>query len=154
PFSRHEFLVALERSGCVGKNTAWRPCHLTAVDHTGRLVGAMPLYEKYDSRGEFVFDWGWADAYERAGGRYYPKLVASIPFTPATGRRLLVDEGRDARTVASRLLEAAGELEEELEASSLHCLFPTEEDGPALAAAGLLPRKSCQFHWRNAGYTD
>ncbi len=84
PFLRHEFLTALERSGCVGRRTAWQPAYLLAQDGA-ELVGAIPLYMKYDSRGEFVFDWGWADAYERSGRRYYPKLVAAVPFTPATG---------------------------------------------------------------------
>src|SRR3954452_9254515 len=84
PFLRHEFLMALERSGCVGPRTAWQPSYLIARDERG-LAGGVPLYVKHDSRGEFVFDWGWADAYERAGRQYYPKLVAGVPFTPATG---------------------------------------------------------------------
>ncbi|HEU4619953.1 MAG TPA: peptidogalycan biosysnthesis protein, partial [Gammaproteobacteria bacterium] len=127
PFLRHEFLVALEHSGSVGRRTAWRPQYLLAKDAAGALAGALPLYVKYDSRGEFVFDWSWADAYERAGGRYYPKLVAAIPFTPATGRRLLVRQGADEAAVAASLLRAASALEDELEASSVHVLFPTED---------------------------
>ena len=90
PFMRHEFLIALEHSGCVGPRTAWQPSHLVIRDAEHRLVGALPLYVKYDSRGEFVFDWSWADAYERSGRSDYPKLVASVPFTPATGERLLI----------------------------------------------------------------
>jgi len=153
PFLRHEFLVALERTRCIGPGTGWEPAYLTARAD-GRLVGAMPLYVKHDSRGEFVFDWSWADAYEHAGGRYYPKLVASIPFTPATGRRLLVAPDLPASEIEAALLRGAEDVRRELDASSLHCLFPTEAEGGAFAAAGYLPRKSCQFHWRNRGYAD
>src|SRR5690606_22663082 len=129
PFLRHEFLSALEHTGCVGPGTGWDPSHIVVMERgAGRLVGALPLYVKHDSRGEFVFDWGWADAYERAGRRYYPKLVASIPFTPATGRRLLIREGGRADEIAAALLAAADGLCEELGASSLHCLFPTEAE--------------------------
>jgi uncharacterized protein len=154
PFHRHEFLAALERSGSIGPRTAWQPSHVTARDDTGRLVGALPLYVKYDSRGEFVFDWSWADAYERAGGSYYPKLVAAVPFTPTTGQRLLTRDAADRPEVAARLIAAASELQREMSASSLHVLFPTDEERDALAAAGFLPRKSCQFHWHNRGYRD
>ena len=153
PFLRHEFLVALERTGCIGPGTGWEPAYVTARAD-GRLVGAMPLYVKYDSRGEFVFDWSWADAYEQAGGRYYPKLVASIPFTPATGRRLLVAPGLPTSEIEAALLRRAEDVRRELDASSLHCLFPTDGEGAAFEAAGYLPRKSCQFHWRNRGYED
>ncbi|HEX5421111.1 MAG TPA: GNAT family N-acetyltransferase [Gammaproteobacteria bacterium] len=154
PFLQHEFLAALEHSGSIGRRTAWRPSYLTAADAQGELVGALPLYIKYDSRGEFVFDWGWADAFERAGGRYYPKLVSSVPFTPATGPRLLVRPGAARRPVAERLLSEARALQKELRASSVHVLFPAEEDRAALEAAGFLARKSCQFQWSNRGYRD
>jgi len=155
PFLRHEFLSALEHTGCVGRGTGWEPCHIVAADRaSGQLVGALPLYVKHDSRGEFVFDWGWADAYERAGLRYYPKLVAAIPFTPATGRRLLIGDAGRADEIAAVLLAAAASLCDELDASSLHCLFPTDEERPAFEAAGFLPRKSCQFIWHNRGYGD
>ena len=106
PFLRHEFLSALESSGCVGRSTAWQPAYLLAKDGAD-LQGAVPLYIKHDSRGEFVFDWGWADAHERAGLRYYPKLVASVPFTPATGARLLVRAGADAALVQETLIRGA-----------------------------------------------
>jgi uncharacterized protein len=152
PFLRHAFLAALERSGCVGPGTAWQPAYLTASDNLG-LAGAMPLYIKYDSLGEFVFDWSWADAYERAGRSYYPKLVAAVPFTPATGPRLLLREGADP-AVRTALLESAREVAVALDASSLHVLFPTEAEAPLLETAGLLARKSCQFHWHNDGYAD
>ena len=152
PFLRHEFLSALERSGSVGRNTAWQPAHLTASDRSGRLVGALPLYVKYDSRGEFVFDWSWAAAYDQVGVPYYPKLVSAVPFTPATGRRLLVARSADFDSVAADLLNAARTLGAEIDASSLHVLFPTEDQRAFLGDEGLLARKSCQFHWQNDGY--
>jgi predicted N-acyltransferase len=153
PFLRHEFLTALERSGCVGGRTAWQPSYLLAKDAT-TLVGAVPLYIKYDSRGEFVFDWGWADAYERTDRRYYPKLVASVPFTPATGARLLVLPGADAALVHEQLIRGALAAATELRVSSLHVLFPTEAERERLGGAGFLSRKACQFHWHNEGYAD
>ena len=152
PFLRHEFLLALEQSGCVGDGTAWHPCYLVARDEHG-VSGAMPLYIKYDSHGEFVFDWSWADAYERGGRPYYPKLVAAIPFTPATGQRLLLRPDV-AGDVATALLDAARQVAADVGASSLHVLFPTEPERQLLERAGLLTRKSCQFHWTNAGYRD
>jgi hypothetical protein len=154
PFLRREFLVALEHSGCVGEGTAWHPVHLLVTDAGGRLAGALPLYVKYDSLGEFVFDWGWADAYERSGRAYYPKLVSAIPFTPATGTRLLVSGFADAQAVADRLIRGARELAAELDASSWHILFPSEADRALLDERGFLVRKSCQFHWHNDGYRD
>jgi predicted N-acyltransferase len=150
PFLKHEFLSALEQSGCVGDGTTWQPCHLVARDDRG-LAGALPLFIKYDSHGEFVFDWGWADAYERAGRNYYPKLVAAIPFTPATGQRLLLRDGLQTG-VAAALLAAARSTALELGASSLHVLFPTDPERQTLEAAGFLARKGCQFHWANGGY--
>jgi predicted N-acyltransferase len=153
PFMRHEFLLAMEESACIGANTAWQPCHLTLRNASGRLVGALPLYLKYDSRGEFVFDWSWADAYERAGLAYYPKLVSAAPFTPATGTRLLVpsDGGAD---VADRLAASAVEIAKEAGVSSLHVLFPSDADRGSLRRAGMLERKGCQFHWTNQGYSS
>jgi predicted N-acyltransferase len=152
PFLRHEFLTALEQSGCVGEQTAWSPLYLVARDTEG-LAGALPLYIKYDSRGEFVFDWGWADAYERTGRPYYPKLVAAVPFTPATGRRILLRPGAPT-AVADALLAGARDAALALEASSIHFLFPTDDERRLLEARGFLARKSCQFHWRNDGYTS
>jgi predicted N-acyltransferase len=152
PFLRHQFLAALENTGCVGDGTAWRPSHLVLSDRAGTLLGAMPLYIKYDSHGEFVFDWSWANAYEQAGLPYYPKLVSAVPFTPATGERLLVDRNADFEVIAQRLLGAARELAFELGASSLHVLFPNEAQSDFLTAEGLLARKNCQFHWHNDGY--
>jgi predicted N-acyltransferase len=164
PFLKHEFLRALEETGCVGEGTTWQPCYLAARDDRG-LAGALPLFIKYDSHGEFVFDWGWADAYERAGGNYYPKLVAAVPFTPATGRRLLLreteatdaDNGASQRAnaeIAALLLGGARSTAIEIGASSLHVLFPTEPELPLLERAGFLTRKACQFQWANSGYAS
>lgn len=154
PFLRHEFLGALERTGCVGEETTWKPAHLTATDDKGNLLGALPLYIKYDSRGEFVFDWSWANAYDQAGLSYYPKLVSAVPFTPATGQRLLVKENAEFATIAGSLLSSARNLGEEIGASSLHVLFPTDAERGFLENEGLLERKDCQFHWHNADYED
>ncbi|HEX6999238.1 MAG TPA: GNAT family N-acetyltransferase [Gammaproteobacteria bacterium] len=154
PFLKHEFLAALERSGCVGGDTAWQPAYLVARYANGALAGALPLYVKYDSLGEFVFDWGWADAYERSGRPYYPKLVTAIPFTPATGTRLLIAPGADRAAVTERLLRAAFDLAAELRASSWHVLFPTDAERELLEREGFLVRKSCQFHWHNQGYAS
>jgi hypothetical protein len=152
PFLRHEFLHALEHTGCIGHGTTWQPCYVVARDERG-LAGALPLFIKYDSHGEFVFDWSWADAYERSGRNYYPKLVAAVPFTPATGQRLLLRDGFDSE-VAMRLVEAARDIAAEIGASSLHVLFPTEPERRTLERAGFLTRKGCQFHWTNADYAD
>ena len=154
PFLRHEFLSALEHAGCVGQQTAWQPAYLSASNDTGRLVGALPLYIKYDSRGEFVFDWSWAAAYEQAGQSYYPKLVSAVPFTPATGRRVLVDGDAEFEPIASELLIAARTLGAEIRASSLHVLFPTDSERHFLRDGGLMSRKSCQFHWHNDDYAS
>jgi hypothetical protein len=154
PFLRHEFLSALERSGCVGAQTAWRPCHLTLRDSKNLLIAALPLYLKYDSRGEFVFDWSWADAYDRAGLNYYPKLVSAIPFTPATGTRFLLDASLSAEALAKTLLQGARRLASDAEASSMHVLFPSDREKQWLDQDGFLCRKSCQFHWHNEGYSD
>lgn len=153
PFLRHEFLVALERHGCVGRHTGWVPQHITAHNN-GQLVGAAPMYLKYNSYGEFVFDWAWAEAYERNGMPYYPKLVVAVPYTPATGPRLLLTERADQEAVASRLIEGALDHARHLQLSSLHWLFTTEHDTARLAQHGLMRRSGFQFHWRNPGYRD
>ncbi len=154
PFLRHEFLLALEDTGCVGGDSGWDPCHLLLRDDAGRLAGAMPLYRKTSSYGEFVFDWAWADAYRRAGLRYFPKLVSAIPFTPATSPRLLFAAHERPGTVATALLSGATELARQIGASSVHVLFPTVGETELLGRAGFLARKDCQFHWRNRGYAD
>lgn len=148
PFLRHEFLFALEASGCATVETGWDAYHLLHFDPAGGLDGAMPLYLKSHSWGEFVFDFAWAEAYHRAGMRYYPRLVCAVPFTPATGPRVLARS--DA--VRGELLAAARELVRELGASSLHVLFPAAHDRESLARAGLMTRLDCQFHWSNEGH--
>jgi len=147
PFVRHEFLAALHDTGCAAPDTGWAPYYLL-LRRDGRLAGAVPLYLKSHSRGEYVFDYAWADAFERHGLRYYPKLLAAVPFTPVGGPRLL------AATAADRLELARGlvELAQGLKVSSLHILFPGEPDLAALRQAGYLVREGVQFHWRNAGY--
>lgn len=153
PFLRHEFLAGLERHRCLDAH-GWYPQHLLAYED-GRLVGALPLYARDNSQGEFVFDHAWADAYERAGGRYYPKLVTAVPFTPVSGRRLLVDESAgDPAAVASRLVLGAQTLARQLGASSWHCLFPEDAQLPLLEGQDLLRREGCQYHWYNPGYAD
>lgn len=156
PFVRHEFLLALEETGCIGDGTGWVPQHLALYDdaHGGRLIGAVPLYLKTHSYGEYVFDWAWAKAYANAGLVYYPKLVAAVPFTPATGPRLLVRPGTDRVAAGGRLLDGALALARDVGASSLHWLFPTGAESDFLAARGLLKRTGCQFHWSNPGYRD
>lgn len=151
PFLRHEFLVAAEESRCVADATGWQPSHLTIRDDAGSLRAAMPLYEKNHSWGEFVFDWAWANAYERAGLDYYPKLVSTIPFTPAPSPRLLLAD-KDDSDAANKLIAAAVALAKERGCSSLHVLFPAEREIAVLAAAGLKIRRDCQFHWHNRGY--
>ena len=150
PFLRHEFLAAAERSGSVGDDAGWQPRHIGILDEEDGLVAAMPLYEKSHSWGEFVFDWNWAHAYERAGIEYYPKLVSTSPFTPATSSRLLTD---NVERIPA-LIDAAIALAKEGGHSSLHVLFPEPGELPYLERAGLMLRKDCQFHWRNDGYGD
>lgn len=155
PFVRHEFLSGLEVSGSVGAETGWqpRPIVIRAAD-SNRLLGAVPLYLKHHSYGEYVFDWAWAEAYERAGLAYYPKLVAAVPFTPATGPRLLVAADADRAAVAAGLLDAASKFMHECNASSLHWLYPEDTEVQMLEARGYLRRVGCQFHWSNPGYRD
>jgi predicted N-acyltransferase len=152
PFLSHEFLLAAEQTGCVAEDAGWAPRHLT-LEHRGRLLGAMPLYQKQHSWGEFVFDWAWARAYEQAGLSYYPKLVSAVPFTPAPSARLLLADRTDA-AAAGTLVQGAIDLAERSACSSLHVLFPLEEELPAFRDAGLMTRKDCQFHWHNHGYPD
>jgi predicted N-acyltransferase len=152
PFTRYEFFDALERSGSACTKTGWRPCHLM-LERNGKIVALLPLYLKSHSQGEYVFDHGWADAFERAGGRYYPKLQASVPFTPVTGPRLLAGENMEATAVQKALLDAAAQATRTLAASSLHITFMQEEEWSLAAACGYLRRTDQQFHWINKGYT-
>ena len=151
PFLDWDFLEAAESSGCAQPDTGWTPRHLLAHDQSGKLVGAAPLYLKAHSRGEFVFDHGWADALHRAGGRYYPKLLCAVPFTPVTGRRLLAT-GPHAQAVRSALVGSVVEVGKQSRASSAHFNFLDEQTWAELGAAGLLLREDQQFHWINRGY--
>jgi uncharacterized protein len=153
PFLCHAFLEALEASGSATRESGWQPQHLALEDDNGRLVGAVPLYLKSHSYGEYVFDWGWASAYERAGGRYYPKLQCSVPFTPVTGPRLLLRPEADS-ALADGLVGAMIELARRHKVSSLHVTFPTEAEWKRLGAAGFLQRVGQQFHWENDGYSS
>ncbi|MBP5857317.1 N-acetyltransferase [Marivibrio halodurans] len=154
PFVCHDFLNALEESGSVCPETGWLPQHLLLRDDTGRLEGAAICYLKGHSMGEYVFDYGWAHAYERAGGRYYPKLLSAIPFTPVTGPRLLAAAATDRAGVQATLAAGLVELTERHGVSSLHVNFLPPDQAEVLAAAGFLIRKGHQFHWRNDGYRD
>ena len=153
PFICFDFLDAVEQSGCAVERTGWGPRHLVVRDDAGEVAAAMPLYLKSHSRGEYVFDWAWADAYQRAGGRYYPKLLSAAPFTPATGPRLLLSEGQGDET-RKTLLAGALELCRQTRASGLHVTFPNETDWRFLGQQGLLLRQDQQYHWLNPGYRD
>lgn len=152
PFVSHAFLKALEDAGTVGRRPGWLPLHLLLDGPDGALAGAMPCYLKSHSRGEYIFDWAWADAYERAGGSYYPKLQCAIPFTPVPGRRLLVPAGPDREIRERTLAVAAITLAQRLGVSSLHITFATEGEWQRLPELGFLQRTDQQFHWHNAGY--
>ncbi|MBL6596398.1 MAG: N-acetyltransferase [Candidatus Puniceispirillum sp.] len=152
PFVSHAFLLALEDGGAVGGDSGWDPMHLLLRNDDGQLLGAVPTYLKHHSYGEYIFDHGWANAFERAGGAYYPKLLVAIPFTPATGPRLLVKDNRDDLKIAlARGLES---LLEKYQLSSAHVNFLPSGDADILSAAGWLQRSSIQFHWHNRGYAD
>jgi predicted N-acyltransferase len=151
PFTRYEFFAACEESGSATARNGWRPCHL-AIERGGKIVGLMPLYLKNHSQGEYVFDHGWADAFARAGGSYYPKLQASVPFTPVTGKRFLVAAGGDEADIRKALMGAAATAAEEMEASSVHITFLTEDEWKDAGAFGYLQRTDQQFHWENRGY--
>lgn len=153
PFLKHEFLAAAEKTGSVSPATGWTPRHLALYRQNGEIRAAMPLYEKSHSWGEFVFDWSWAQAYQRAGLQYYPKLISAVPFTPAPSTRLMLG-GSDERDVAAELIESAIRLADESGCSSLHVLFPDPDELPVLRDSGLQLRKDCQFHWHNQGYAN
>ncbi len=151
PFVEHAFLRALETSGSVGVEAGWMPVHVT-VWTGARLVGALPLYAKDHSWGEFIFDFAWARAAAQAGVRYYPKLVSMAPFTPATGRRFLLAPEVDGDVIRAALIAGARAAADEVEASSIHLLFLTDEERGQAVELGLRPRLSVQFHWENEGY--
>lgn len=153
PFLTHEFLAGLEAHGCLSGH-GWEPAHVLVRDGA-ELLGALPLYARDNSYGEFVFDWSWAEAYERAGGHYYPKLVSAIPFTPVAGARLLLPPQPSRRAaVAKALIAGAIALAERRRLSSWHCLFPTSEQLGYFSRTDLLLREGCQYHWFNRGYAS
>lgn len=149
PLLSHAFLSALESSGSVGKGTGWQPYPMLVHDD-GRLVGAMPLYIKSHSYGEYVFDWAWAEAYERNGLSYYPKLISAIPFTPVTSQRLIAESSQ----IQALMLEALTETMHKHQLSSMHVLFPDDASTVALEKAGWLQRNGVQFRWQNDNFID
>jgi len=156
PFIRHDFLLVLEKSCCVSEQTGWLPQHLLLYDNQ-QPVAALPLYLKLHSQGEFVFDWGWADAFHRHGLEYYPKLLTAIPFTPSTGPRIGIARDADKSRVLEAVFEQVRHKAGEMGCSSWHLLFPEPDLAKALATMGsdqLLLRQDVQFHWFNHGYSD
>lgn len=154
PFLSHAFLSALEDSDSVTAETGWLPQHLVFADETDRIAGIVPLYLKGHSQGEYVFDWGWADAYERAGGDYYPKLLSAVPFTPVAGPRLLIHPEADHDAVRDILIAGLVEITRRFNVSSLHVNFLPEEQWQAFGDAGFLQRVGLQYHWKNDDYAD
>jgi hypothetical protein len=151
PFLRHEFLSALEETGCVGGNTGWQVAHLILKDGQ-KLLGAMPLYLKQHSYGEFVFDWSWAQAYEQQGMQYFPKALCAVPFTPVQGSRILSAGHSDTRVVEQRLIQGLKTLVLQNNLSSAHVLFPYAAEAKELKEQGFMLRDSVQFHWHNQGF--
>ncbi len=154
PFVSHAFLAAMEDSGSATAKTGWLPQHLTLKRADGALLAAVPCYLKSHSYGEYVFDWGWAEAYQRAGGQYYPKLQVSVPFTPVPGPRLLVRPGEDLALRRRQLLDGLLQLARLHKASSLHITFLSAAESEAATEAGFLPRIGMQYHWENRGYAS
>jgi predicted N-acyltransferase len=152
PFMAHAFLAAFETAATTGRDAGWIPQHIILENTAGNVEAAMPLYVKTHSRGEYVFDHAFAEAYQRAGGRYYPKLQVAVPFTPVPGPRLLVDAQADRITAEQTLVAAGMTLAGRIGASSLHITFPQEEQWQRLGEFGLLQRTGQQFHWANRGY--
>lgn len=154
PFISHAFLLALEQSGSVGARTGWTSAHIVAEDASGRVLGVAPAYLKAHSQGEYVFDHAWADALQRAGGRYYPKLQVAAPFTPATGRRLLAAPGDEAARVEQALAEGVIALRDQMNASSAHITFQPEQEWSRMPREDWLARLDVQYHWFNRGYRN
>jgi uncharacterized protein len=150
PFQSHAFLAALENSGSVGQGSGWQPLPITIKDANEKIIGALPAYGKSHSQGEYVFDHGWADAYARAGGRYYPKLLIAAPFTPATGPRLLTDD----KAVARALIAAAESVVDQNKLSSAHATFVETGQLDSFREADWLLREGVQYHWFNRDYTS
>ena len=153
PFLHHEFLSALEETGCVGGNTGWQAAHLVLKD-SQKLLGAMPLYLKQHSYGEYVFDWSWAQAYEQQGMQYFPKALCAIPFTPVQGSRILCTGDKDPGSIEQHLIAGLKTLVLQNNLSSAHVLFPYGPEAQELKAQGFMLRDSVQFHWHNQGFTN
>ncbi len=153
PFLKHQYLSALENNHAVGKEFGWIPQYLT-LWQDNKLIGAVPLYLKFNSYGEFVFDWAWADAYTRSGLEYYPKLVIATPYNPVTGHRLLIHNDYDTTEISNILINSVNEHSKSLNVSSVHWLFPTEQEMTILRQHKLMQRIGCQFHWTNNNYRD
>ena len=149
PFLDHAFFLALEESGCATVRTGWQPQHIL-LEQDGQPVGLMPLFLKSHSQGEYVFDYGWADAFERAGGRYYPKLQCSVPFSPISARKL----NADGLMLQQALLQVSAELATRIDASSVHATFVSEDEERLAEQTGWLTRHDTQYHWRNQGFSD
>ncbi|HEY9235485.1 MULTISPECIES: GNAT family N-acetyltransferase [Phenylobacterium] len=154
PFMSFDFLDIAEEAGCAVEKAGWGPQHLSVEDEQGAVAAVMPLYLKSHSQGEYVFDHAWADAYERAGGQYYPKLISAAPFTPATGPRLLARPDVDREEAWRILLGGSLAVCERYEASSLHVNFPTEAEWTWMGQQGLSLRQGQQYHWENRGYSS
>ena len=152
PFLLHGFLAAMEESGSASARSGWQPSHLLVENAAGELLAAAPLYVKSHSYGEYVFDWGWAEAWHNAGRQYYPKLQSAVPFTPATGRRLLVRPDQDRAAMTALLGDAMAGIADRNELSSAHITFLTGEEAQALEARGWMLRIGEQYHWHNQGY--
>ncbi|MEC9375789.1 MAG: GNAT family N-acetyltransferase [Pseudomonadota bacterium] len=153
PFLKHEFLAALEHSGSASVHTGWKPQHLVCINSQGEIIGGMPMYLKTNPYGEFVFDFSWANAYQQAGLPYYPKFVTAIPFTPVNGPRILC-ANKNASKIREMIIHKAFDITKNKGCSSMHILFPSNNEIPFLKNMGMLIRKDCQFHWINNNYIN
>jgi predicted N-acyltransferase len=154
PFLEYEFLKGLEISKSIGKSSGWLPYYLAVFSSEKKLIGAIPLYLKYNSYGEFIFDWSWASAYNQSGLPYYPKLVIAIPFTPATGNRILIHPEANYIETATSLVNVVLQIAKALKVSSVHWLFTKKEEMELLVSNGFMPRYTYQFHWKNRDYKN
>lgn len=152
PFTSYAFLSSLEESASIGNKTGWLPRYLVMHDESGNLAGALPMYEKHHSWGEYVFDWAWANAWQQCGLAYYPKLIVAVPFSPVSGQRILIADGYEKEQVINGLHQAAIDFAKEASYSSLHYLFPTSDECSYLQQQGLQIRHDVQFHWDNRDY--
>jgi len=154
PFISYSFLHAIEKSGSAVAETGWAPYHLLLEDDVGKAAGVVPMYLKSHSQGEYVFDYSWADAFERAGGKYYPKLQIAVPFTPATGRRLLVSDSVDAESIQEYLLGGVTQVAEKVGVSSVHITYAEKAQWEKMGSLGFLQRTHQQFHWQNQQFSS